>query len=147
MQVDAINAGPAEVIGNPGGINPFRQCFQAVEIIPVQRIDGADGERHAVHHHRIAFTHPVQVDQRASTSAHIILRDDLEPVDARVWRIVGALQQVCIMLRAEAKAESEIGAAAFRLCGLLCHGLDIGNSDPENNTAGPVSRPGRINQA
>ena len=24
---------------------------------------------------------------------------------------------------------------------------DIGKSDPENNTAGPVSRPGRINQA
>ena len=47
----AAGAAPAQVIGDPRRIEPGDQRGERVEILEIERIGGADGQRHAVEHH------------------------------------------------------------------------------------------------
>jgi len=63
------------MVGYPLGLGALGQRFQSREIVEVDRVDTADGQRYAVHHHRIALTHAVEVVQRLAARNQIVFRD------------------------------------------------------------------------
>ena len=104
VQVDAMHARPAEVVGDPFRLDMIGEGFQAFEIGPVERRGGGDGHRHAMHHQRVAFLHAVEHVAGAAAGLHVVLGDDLEPVDGR-GRV--GLENFGVMLGPEAKAEAK----------------------------------------
>ena len=83
VQVGAVHAGPAQVIGDPGRLDAFGKLFQFAQIPAVQRVGAADGQRHAVHDHGVAFADAIQVVQRLAAGDHVVFAQDLEPVHRR----------------------------------------------------------------
>jgi hypothetical protein len=53
VQVDAIDAGPAQMIRDPGGLDACRECFHLAQIIFIQWVGAADGQRDSMQHNRI----------------------------------------------------------------------------------------------
>jgi hypothetical protein len=60
VQVHAVHARPAEVIGNPFGLDARGKRLQALEVVHVERRGGGNGERHAVHDDGIAVADAVE---------------------------------------------------------------------------------------
>ena len=58
------------------GQRPYRG-----QVLKVERIGAADGQRDSVHHQREALADALQVVERLAAGHVIILGDDLEPVD------------------------------------------------------------------
>jgi hypothetical protein len=104
VQVHAMDAGPAQMIGDPGRLHPVRQRLQPAEILQIERGGGRDRERHAMHYDGIAFADAVKDAQGLAAIDHVIFGDDLEPVDFRL-----AFEDLAIMLRPKTQAEAEKG--------------------------------------
>ena len=64
VQVLAVHAGPAQMVRNPFRLDAPGEVFQALQIFEIRRRGGGDRQRHAVHHHGIAFANPVEHAQR-----------------------------------------------------------------------------------
>ena len=75
------DAGPAEMVGHPGGLEASRESVEPRQIGLVQRIGRSDGERHAVQHHGVPLAHPREHVERAAALDHEVLGERLEPVD------------------------------------------------------------------
>lgn len=97
VQVHAVNAGPAQMIGNPFRVHALRKVFQPAQIVHVEGRRGSDREGHAVHHDGIPLADLVEDAQRLAARDHIVLGYDLEPIDGR-----RSIQDLRIMLGSEA---------------------------------------------
>ena len=104
MQVLAVHARPAQMIRNPFRLGAPREVFQPLQIFEIRRGSGGDRQRHAVHHHGIAFADPVERAQRLAAGQHVVFADDLEPIDRRI-----AIEDFVVMLVAQAETEAEEG--------------------------------------
>src|SRR5208282_2029149 len=93
MKIVSANTGPAQMVGDPCGLEAARQRAQLAKIIPIQRIRRSDRQRHAMHHDRMSVAHRGQNFQRTSALNHEVLRNNLEPIHRRMVfenvRVVG----------------------------------------------------------
>jgi hypothetical protein len=129
VQVHAVHTGPAQMIGDPLRLRALGELVEPVEIILVEWRGRRDRQRDAMHHHRIALDDFVEHRQRLSAGDHVVLGNDLEPVDVRI-----ALEDVAVMRRPQTQTKAEIGrtfAVARRFRDLFplrlgaCRGLTI----------------------
>ncbi len=103
VQVHPVHAGPAQMIGDPFGVHALGKFLQRAEIVHVERRGRGDGERYAVHHDGVALADLVEHVQGLAALDHVVLGDDLEPIDGRV-----AVKDLLIMLGPEPQAKAEI---------------------------------------
>jgi hypothetical protein len=61
VQIDSVDTRPAEVIGDPGGLDALAQAAQLRKVSGVERIAAADRERDAVQHDRITLADALEV--------------------------------------------------------------------------------------
>ena len=64
MGIQAVDACPAQVIGNPHRVNTIGQGFEFPQVVLVQRVGGAQIHRHPMHGNRVLLREPVQVVER-----------------------------------------------------------------------------------
>ena len=84
VQVAPVDAGPAEVIGDPGRLEASRERRSVAQVRAIERIGAADRHRDAVQHDRIALRGCARgACSGAAARDEIVLGDHLEPVDAR----------------------------------------------------------------
>ena len=81
VHVAPFDAGPAQMIGDPGRLDAAGELAHVYEILPVERIGAADRQRHAVHDEREAVANALEIMQRLAARDQVILGDDLEPID------------------------------------------------------------------
>jgi hypothetical protein len=102
VQVLAVHAGPAQMVRDPFRFDAPGEVFQALQIFEIGWRGGCNRQRHAVHHHGIAFANPVERTKRLAAGDHVVLADDLEPVDRRI-----SVEDFVVMLRAQAETEAQ----------------------------------------
>ncbi|MNN43726.1 hypothetical protein D3C81_1579770 [compost metagenome] len=78
-----IAAAPTQVIRNPCRSDAFGQLFELFEVVRIEGMRPADGQRYAVHHQRIALGEGIEVIQSLAALHHEVFRDHFEPVDIR----------------------------------------------------------------
>jgi hypothetical protein len=103
VQILAVYAGPAQMIGNPFRLDAFGEIAKPLQIFEIGRRGGGDRQRHAVHHHRIALANPVEHAQRLAARQHVVFADHLEPVDRRM-----TVEDFVVMLGAKPEAKTEV---------------------------------------
>ena len=96
------------MIGDELGLGALGERLEVAEIVLVERRRRGDRQRHAVHDDRIARADAVQHLERLPAGHHVVLGDDLEPVDRRI-----AFEDIGVVLRPETQAEAEIGRLAL----------------------------------
>ena len=112
VQVDAVGAGPAQMVGDDRRVDQVGQRLEVLEIIVIQRVGRADRQRHPMHGHGTAFAHGHQVAQRHAAHGHEVFRDDFKPVDAaQVFVPVGA-ENIREVLRPQAEPKTFEGILA-----------------------------------
>ncbi len=79
--VTAINAAPAEMVGEPRGLGAAGEGLETLEVFAVGGLDGAEVHGHAVLDDAVSFEDLVEEFERAATVDHVVLGDDFEPVD------------------------------------------------------------------
>ena len=102
--VEAGHAGPAQVVGNPAGLDGVGQALELVEVVEVERIGAADRQRDAVHDDGVALGDLFEDVARPAAGVHEVFGDDLEPVHRRV-----VVEDVRKVDGAQADAEAEVG--------------------------------------
>ena len=103
VQVHPMDAGPAEMIGDPFGLNALGEGLQSAQIVHVEWSGRGDRQRNAVHDDRIALADPIQHVERLAAFDHVVLGNDLEPVDGRL-----AVEDLLVMLRPKTQAKTQI---------------------------------------
>ncbi len=83
MCIEAIEAGPAEMVGNPVGLNLLRQLFDLLQIIHIQSITATDRHGDPMHDDRVALTDLIEKVARFASGNQIILGQHLEPLHVR----------------------------------------------------------------
>jgi hypothetical protein len=73
------------MIGKEGRFGALDQILQALEMLAVQPIGGAEIHRHAVLHDFVLLENLVEHLERATGVAHVVFGDDLEPVAGRLF--------------------------------------------------------------
>jgi len=81
VRVAPGDAGPAEVVRDPGRLDALRERLELAQILAIERCAAADRQRYAVHRERIALADTHQIVQRPATGHQVILGQHLEPVD------------------------------------------------------------------
>ena len=76
-------AAPAQVIGNPRRLNALCELFDVVQVIRIEGMWPADGQRHTVHHQGVTFGYRIQVVQGLAALHQVILGDHFEPIHGR----------------------------------------------------------------
>src|SRR5687768_8999868 len=69
------------MVGNPARLYLACQAPQLRQVLKIERVGAADGERNAVHHDGVALGDLLQDVPRAALGIEKVLRDDLEPID------------------------------------------------------------------
>ena len=82
VQVHAVDAGPAQVIGDPRGLDPIGERLHAAHVVEIQRIGAADRQRDAVQHDGIVRAQALEVVQRAAAGNQVVVGERFEPGDA-----------------------------------------------------------------
>ena len=103
MQVHAVNARPAQVIRHPGGLDAPGEGFHLAQVIFIERVGAADGQRDPVQHNRIFGAQPFQEMHGSAARQQVILGQRFQPADAAAV----LTQQVFIMRRSYAQAEAK----------------------------------------
>src|ERR1700688_4269652 len=101
MRITAIDTSPAEMIRKPGSIRIFHQSFEALEMLAVKFVSGAEINRHTMLDDPILFENRVKHLQRATSVDHEIFRDYFKPVDDRLFR-----EDVPVMWNAQSNADA-----------------------------------------
>ena len=83
MEIDAADTGPAQVVGQPGGLDALDQRSDRGEIGAVERIGTSDRQRHPVHDHGVVGTDAIEVMQRLAARDQIVFGEHFKPVDRR----------------------------------------------------------------
>src|SRR6476660_5538070 len=97
------------MVRHPFWLDSPSEFLQGLQIFEIRRRGGSDRHRHAVHHHGVALANPIERAQRLAAGQHVVLADDLEPVDRRI-----AVQDLVVMLVAQAETEAEEGRLGRR---------------------------------
>ncbi len=79
--VAAVDAAPAEVVGEPRGLRAAGQGLEALEVFAVGRLSGAKVHRDAVLDDSVLLEDLVEDLERPAAVDHVVFGDDLEPVD------------------------------------------------------------------
>jgi hypothetical protein len=82
VEIATVDAGPAQMIGNEGGLDALDQGLELVEVALPQRIRRADVERDAVEDGRKPSAHVRQNAQRSPARHHVVLAQSFEEIDA-----------------------------------------------------------------
>ena len=99
------------MVGEPRSFRALDQRFQAAEMFAVEWFGGAEVHRHAMLHDAVLFEDPVENRQRTTAVDHVVLGDNLEPVDQRL-----PLQNVVVVGDAESDADSVLGESVESIC-------------------------------
>ena len=98
--VAAVDASPAEVVGEPWRFGAPGEVFESLEVFAVERLSGAEVHGDAVLDDAVLFEDLVEDFEGAASVDHVIFGDDLKPVDE------GLLGEDVIVVR-DAKADSD----------------------------------------
>ena len=104
MQIDPMNPGPTEVVGNPFGTDLLGQALQTCEMCHVKFGGRGNGKRDPVHDYGEAFCDLAEDVAWLAARLHIVFGDNLEPIDARL-----PLKNVFVVFGPQPEAKSEIG--------------------------------------
>ena len=104
MGVVTSEGAPAQVLRDPGRLEAVGQLRELVQVAVVQRVGTAEVHRDAVQDDGCQRARLLEHVERAPAADHEVLRDHLEPVDAR-----GAVEDTRVMRRAEPDAVAEVG--------------------------------------
>jgi hypothetical protein len=102
VQVDAMHAGPAEMVGDEGGPKPLGQALQRAKILEIERRRRSNRHRDAVQYDRIIGADALQRGERAAAVDHEIFGNDFEPVDTRL-----SFEDILVVDWSQPKAETE----------------------------------------
>src|SRR5215475_12610322 len=102
MQVPAVYACPAQMIGNPARLQAIRQSLEREQIAIVRLAGRSNGQRYAVHHDRITLTQAFEQPELGAAWDHVVLADDFEPIEGRIVN-----QNLCSMTVPQPDAEAE----------------------------------------
>ena len=91
------------MVGDPERLRSIAERLQLGEIGAIERVGAADRERHAVHRDRVALGHAIEEVQGPPLRLHVVLAEDLEPVDGG-----GVLEDVCIVHGPQPQADAEV---------------------------------------
>src|SRR5580704_9686617 len=83
VRVAAIDATPAEMIGNPWRLGAFHQFLQSLQMFAIWFLRRAEIHRNAMLHHSILLENLVEDAHRTPAIDHEILRNNFEPVHDR----------------------------------------------------------------
>ena len=108
VQVLPPDPRPAQMIRDPGRLQAAGERVEGVQVDLIQRVRGAQVERHAVQGDRRVRAHLVENARRPSPGNHEVLADGLEPVD-RELTPVSPLENVGVMGRPQSHAHPEKG--------------------------------------
>src|SRR5882757_7446118 len=78
------------------------QAAHQRQVLEVDGVGAADGERNAVHHQRKSFSNTLEKRQRLAAGYQIVFGDDFEPIDR-----VRLVEDGLIVGSSQAKAEAE----------------------------------------
>ena len=104
--VAAVHAAPAKMIGEPRSFGALRQFLDSLQMVAVQRLCLAEVHRHAVLNDSVLIENLVENFEWAATIDHVVLGDDLEPIDHRLLR-----KDVVVMRHAQADADAIVGVS------------------------------------
>src|SRR6266404_6101946 len=83
VSVTAVDASPAQVVGNPGSLGALDQLFQFFQVLAVDSVRRAEVHGDAVLHDAILIENLIENAQGPSAADHKILGNDFEPVHNR----------------------------------------------------------------
>ena len=127
MRIFAQHPGPAQMIRHPAGFHVGRQPLEFAEILEIQWVRAADGERHAVHDDRVSLGNLIEHVARSAAGVHEVFRNDLEPVDG--WMV---LENVRVMNAAQPDTQTEVGMPQTRRSSIrLVHLTPLGKWRPQ----------------
>ena len=102
----AVDTRPAEMIGQPRGLETSGQRCESFEVRLVEGIGRAEIQRDAVKRDGKSRTHGVEHANRPTAGNHVVLADGLEPIDSEaVSRGLG--EDLCIVLRAQTDTHTD----------------------------------------
>src|ERR1700733_4870170 len=84
MRVPAVDAAPAQVIGQPWSLRPLSQLLDPLQMVAVKRLRIAEVHRDTMLDDAILVKNPVEHRERASAIHHVVFRDDFEPIHDRL---------------------------------------------------------------
>jgi hypothetical protein len=114
----SIDAAPAEVIAQPGGSGAFDQSLELAEVVAIGAGGVAEVHGDAVLNDPILFEDLVKDVERPATVDHVVFRNDLEPIDARLL-----LQNMLVMRDAETDADAVFGEGVKTVGGHVGRGM------------------------
>src|SRR5579872_5244926 len=79
MQINAAESRPAQVVGEPRGVQSTDQSTEASQVALVERVRTADRQRDSVGHHAVGRPQGFKVRRLDATLGEEVLADDLEP--------------------------------------------------------------------
>ena len=83
VQVQTADAGPAQMIGQPGRLDALDQRLDLGEVSAIERIGAADRQRNPVHDHGVERADTIEVVERLAAGNEIVFGEDFKPVDCR----------------------------------------------------------------
>ena len=104
VHIFVIDPGPAQVVGKPMRLDSLDQRLEPLQVIEIEFVTAAQRHGYAVHDHRVIPANRIEKIERLAAVDHVVFAQDFEPVD--ILRL--ALEDVLVMLRAQAEAKAEI---------------------------------------
>ena len=106
MSVTTVHAAPAKVIGEPRSLGALRQFLDAPEVIAVQGLCAAKVHGDTMLNDSILIEDLVKNLERASAVDHVVLRDDLKPIDDWLLR-----ENVVVVRNSQTDPDSIVGVS------------------------------------
>jgi len=82
MEISTVNASPAQVVRDNGGLETLREGLELGEVAFAEGIGGADVEGDSVEDEGKSRTHVGKDVQRSSSGHHVVLAQGLKEIDA-----------------------------------------------------------------
>jgi hypothetical protein len=86
VRVAPIYTAPAQMVGKPRGLRASGQFLQTPEVLTVKRLRRAEIHGDAMLNDPVLIKDLIEHLERASAIHHVVLRDDLEPIDHGLLR-------------------------------------------------------------
>ena len=99
------------MIRQPGRIGAANESFETAEMFTREGVGRAEVHRDAVLHYTVLIEDAVEHGKRATTVDHVVLGDDLEPVDDRLL-----FEDVPVVRHAEADANAVVRESVEAIC-------------------------------
>ena len=103
VRISAANAREAQMIGDPARAGAIAKGDELTQVVEIERVGGADVQRHPVQRKRVALGDAIQELERTPPRVQEVVAQDLEPRD------LGPLREEVLVVRgAQTYADAEI---------------------------------------